>query len=202
MRIARVPLSHSVLFPSALICWRKARGSTLRSTRSSGIVSIQSDPQASSSVSSSPAERRRSFQRRSRVRVALDGNTVFEIGSVTKVFTTAILADMVQRGEVKLDDPISKFLPATVHVPSRGGKQITLLDLATQSSGLPRLPTNLKPANMANPYADYSVQQLYDFLSATSCRATSDPSSSTRISAWDSLVTFSRFAPARATRRS
>jgi len=96
----------------------------------------------------------------------LDGNTVFEIGSVTKVFTTALLADMVQRGEVHLDDPISRYLPATVHVPSRGEKQITLLDLATQSSGLPRLPSNLKPASMANPYVDYSVQQMYDFLSS------------------------------------
>ncbi len=98
--------------------------------------------------------------------VALDANTVFEIGSVTKVFTTAILADMVQRGEVRLDDPISKYLPRTVRVPSRGGKQITLLDLATQSSGLPRMPGNFQPVNMANPYADYSVQQMYDFLSA------------------------------------
>ena len=98
--------------------------------------------------------------------VALDGNTEFEIGSVTKVFTTALLADMVQRGEVHLDDPVSKYLPATVHVPSRAGKEITLLDLATQSSGLPRLPNNLHPANIANPYADYSVQQLYDFLSS------------------------------------
>jgi CubicO group peptidase (beta-lactamase class C family) len=95
----------------------------------------------------------------------LDGNTVFEIGSITKTFTTALLADMVQRGEVRLDDPVSKFLPATVHVPSRGGKEITLLDLATQSSGLPRLPNNMHPANMLNPYADYTVQQLYDFLS-------------------------------------
>ena len=98
--------------------------------------------------------------------VALDGNSVFEIGSVTKVFTTALLADMVQRGEVKLDDPVSRYLPSSVRAPARGGKQITLLDLATQSSGLPRLPTNLKPANVANPYADYSVQQLYDFLSS------------------------------------
>ena len=96
---------------------------------------------------------------------ALDGNTVFEIGSITKAFTTALLADMVQRGEVRLDDPVSKFLPATVHVPSRGGKEITLLDLATQSSGLPRLPNNMHPANMLNPYADYTVEQLYDFLS-------------------------------------
>ena len=95
----------------------------------------------------------------------LDGNTVFEIGSITKTFTSALLADMVERGEVKLDDPVSKFLPATVHVPSRGGKQITLLDLATQSSGLPRLPNNMSPANVLNPYADYSVQQMYDFLS-------------------------------------
>jgi CubicO group peptidase (beta-lactamase class C family) len=96
---------------------------------------------------------------------SLDGNTVFEIGSISKVFTTAILADMVRRGEVKLDDPISKYLPPTVKVPSRGGKQITLLDLATQSSGLPRLPTNLSPANLDNPYAEYTVQKLYDFLS-------------------------------------
>jgi D-alanyl-D-alanine-carboxypeptidase/D-alanyl-D-alanine-endopeptidase len=96
----------------------------------------------------------------------LDGNTVFEIGSVTKVFTSALLADMVQRGEVRLDDPISKYLPATVRVPSRGGRQITLLELATQSSGLPRLPNNLSPADMMNPYADYTVKKLYDFLSS------------------------------------
>jgi CubicO group peptidase (beta-lactamase class C family) len=96
---------------------------------------------------------------------ALDGNTVFEIGSISKVFTTAILADMVRRGEVKLDDPISKYLPPSVKVPSRGGKQITLVDLATQSSGLPRLPNNMRPANFDNPYADYTVEQLYAFLS-------------------------------------
>src|ERR1051326_6197860 len=68
---------------------------------------------------------------------AADGDTVFEIGSVTKVFTSLLLADMVQKGEVKLDDPISKYLPASVKVPTRNGKQITLLDLATHSSGLP-----------------------------------------------------------------
>lgn len=98
--------------------------------------------------------------------VPLDGNTVFEIGSITKVFTNTILADMVRKGEVSLDDPISKYLPATVHVPERNGRKITLLDLATQSSGLPRLPTNLSPADLNNPYADYTVKQLYDFLSS------------------------------------
>ena len=103
----------------------------------------------------------------------LDGNTVFEMGSISKVFTGALLADMVARGEVKLDDPIAKYLPQTVKVPSRNGRQITLLDLATQSSGLPRLPSNMRPADFSNPYADYSVQQLYEFLSGYSL--TRDP---------------------------
>jgi CubicO group peptidase (beta-lactamase class C family) len=98
--------------------------------------------------------------------VPLDSNTVFEIGSVTKVFTTALLAEMVQRGEVRLDDPIARYLPSTVHVPSRNGRQITLLDLATQTSGLPRLPSNLSLKNIVNPYADYTVRELYSFLSS------------------------------------
>src|SRR5450755_4071616 len=94
-----------------------------------------------------------------------DGDTVFEIGSITKVFTSLLLADMVERGEVKLDDPVSKFLPPTVTVPSRNGRQITLLDLSMQISGLPRLPDNMKPADAANPYADYDAAKLYEFLS-------------------------------------
>ena len=94
-----------------------------------------------------------------------DGDTVYEIGSVTKVFTSLLLADMVNRGEVKLDDPVAKFLPATVKVPERNGKKITLLDLATQSSGLPRMPTNFRPKDPQNPYADYTPQQMYEFLS-------------------------------------
>jgi CubicO group peptidase (beta-lactamase class C family) len=95
----------------------------------------------------------------------LDGNSVFEIGSVTKVFTATLLADMVERGEVSLNDPISKYLPKTVKTPTRDGKEITLLDLATQTSGLPRLPGNFAPKDPRNPYADYSVDQLYAFLS-------------------------------------
>jgi CubicO group peptidase (beta-lactamase class C family) len=95
----------------------------------------------------------------------LNGDTVFEIGSITKVFTSLLLADMVQRGEVALTDPLAKYLPAGVKMPERGGRQITLEDLATHTSGLPRLPSNFAPKNPANPYADYSVEQLYQFLS-------------------------------------
>ena len=99
------------------------------------------------------------------VAVGVDGSQVFEIGSITKTFTASLLADMAARGDVRLDDPVAKYLPPSAHVPSRNGKQITLVDLATQSSGLPRLPSNLAPRNPANPYADYSVEQLYAFLS-------------------------------------
>jgi CubicO group peptidase (beta-lactamase class C family) len=97
--------------------------------------------------------------------VAPDADTVFEIGSITKVFTSLVLADMAARGEVKLDDPVAGLLPPTVKVPARDGREITLLDLANQVSGLPRLPNNLRPADVGDPYADYGPIQLYEFLS-------------------------------------
>jgi CubicO group peptidase (beta-lactamase class C family) len=93
-------------------------------------------------------------------------DTVYEIGSITKVFTSLLLADAVQRHEVALTDPVSKFLPDTAKMPERGGRTITLQDLATHTSGLPRMPDNFKPADPANPYADYSVEQLYHFLAS------------------------------------
>ena len=96
----------------------------------------------------------------------LNADTVFEIGSVSKVFTSLLLADMVERGQVSLTDPVAKYLPAGVKVPQRNGQQITLQDLATHTSGLPRLPGNLKPKDPLNPYADYSVAQLYEFLAS------------------------------------
>ncbi|MGA2843368.1 MAG: serine hydrolase domain-containing protein, partial [Steroidobacteraceae bacterium] len=95
----------------------------------------------------------------------LNGDTIFEIGSATKVFTSLLLADMVQRGEVALDDPVAKYLPPGVKVPERNGRAITLVDLATHTSGLPRMPTNFTPKDPGNPFADYSVEQLYQFLS-------------------------------------
>ena len=95
----------------------------------------------------------------------VDGDTIFEIGSVSKVFTSLLLADMVTRNEVALDDPAARYLPGDVTLPERSGKSITLLDLSTHSSGLPSLPSNLKPKDPRNPYADYSVEDLYQFIS-------------------------------------
>ena len=100
----------------------------------------------------------------------LDGDTVFEIGSITKVLTALILADMDERGEVTMADPVAKYLPASVKVPDYQGTPITLLDLATYTSGLPDLPDNfalnpLDPHSWINPFADYTVDRLYAFLS-------------------------------------
>ena len=102
----------------------------------------------------------------------VNGDTIFEIGSATKVFTSLLLADMVRRGEVKLEDPVSKYLPKTVKVPGRNGREITLVDLATHTSALPRLPSNLTVLHLMwhadNPYASYTVDQMYEFLSGYS----------------------------------
>ncbi|MEA2327449.1 MAG: serine-type D-Ala-D-Ala carboxypeptidase/endopeptidase [Thermoanaerobaculia bacterium] len=94
----------------------------------------------------------------------VDADTVFEIGSITKVFTSLLLADAVKRGEVALTDPVSKYLPPDVKLPERGGKKITLVDLSTHTSGLPLFPSNVHPKDPANPFADYTVAQLYEFL--------------------------------------
>src|SRR5262245_59904841 len=95
----------------------------------------------------------------------VDGDTVFEIASVGKVFTALALADMVQRGEGALDDPVAKYLPPGVTMPERGRRAISLRDLVTHTSGLPRMPGNFAPSDPANPYADYTVEQLHAFLS-------------------------------------
>ncbi|MDB6066153.1 MAG: serine hydrolase [Pedosphaera sp.] len=115
------------------------------------------DERGTTIISGAPANRDRSQ--------LVDGDTLFEIGSVSKVFTGTLLAEMVAQGEVKLDDSVSKYLPQSVKVPARNGREITFVDLATQSSGLPRMPDNFTPKHNENPYADYTVKQMYEFLS-------------------------------------
>ena len=92
------------------------------------------------------------------------GDTVYEIGSSTKAITGVILADMVRRGEVKLDDPLQKYLPRKVKGPIFKDQPITLEHVATHTSGLVRLPDNMKFADPQNPYADYTGKQMYQFL--------------------------------------
>ena len=93
----------------------------------------------------------------------LGPKSVFEIGSITKVFTGILLADLIERGQVSLSDPISKHLPPGTRVPTRSGREITLLDLATHRSSLTRMPTNIVPEGN-NPYPKYTIAQLYAYL--------------------------------------
>lgn len=98
--------------------------------------------------------------------VAMDGDAVFEMMSNTKVLTSLLLADMAARGEVAFDDPVAKHLPPSVTLHERGGP-ITLLDLATYTSGLPNMPANLPLGWYASaaPIAGYTEDKLFAFLS-------------------------------------
>jgi D-alanyl-D-alanine-carboxypeptidase/D-alanyl-D-alanine-endopeptidase len=96
----------------------------------------------------------------------LGPRSVFEIGSITKTFTATLLADMVARGEISREDFVSAYLPDRVNVPSRSGREITLLDLATHRSGLPRNLEDYRPADQRNPNSDFTIERLYAFLSS------------------------------------
>jgi CubicO group peptidase (beta-lactamase class C family) len=94
-------------------------------------------------------------------------DTIVEIGSISKAFLGILLADASLRGELKLDDPLVKYLPEGSRVPQVGQRPITLLDLATHSSGLPRLPTGFVITNPLDPYAAVTDKDLLDALAAT-----------------------------------
>lgn len=95
-----------------------------------------------------------------------DGDTVFEIGSITKVFTGLLLVDMVERNETAFDTAVAALLPGFDRIPVNDDRpQITLLDLATHYSGLPRLPDNFHPYDPLDPYLAYDAAKLHAFLS-------------------------------------
>jgi len=113
------------------------------------------------------------------------GQTLFEIGSVTKVFTSVLLANVIQEGLLRLDDRLCDLLPEGTHLPP----EITLLQLATHTSGLPRLPPNFRQAmrqNPDNPYAAYTAADL------RACLATYQPQPQ-RHAASPQTVSYSNF---------
>jgi CubicO group peptidase (beta-lactamase class C family) len=94
-------------------------------------------------------------------------NTLFEIGSVTKVFTALLLADMVHRKELQFDDPVDRYLPSGFRTPQRNGRSITLADLATHTSGLPYFP--FSPITTPNPLkalARFTASDLRSWLAS------------------------------------
>ena len=95
-----------------------------------------------------------------------DGDTLFEIGSITKVFTGLCLADMVEAGVVALDDPIEKHLPPTVEFKQPPPRTITLRHLVTHTSGLPRIPLAVAFADQSDPYAKFNEERLVEILNS------------------------------------
>lgn len=96
----------------------------------------------------------------------VDEETVFEVGSISKVFTGIMLADQIKKGSMGLNDPIDLHLPNGMKAPLFDGEPIQLVHLSNHTSGLPSLPSNFAPANSANPYSDYTEAQLYEFLAS------------------------------------
>ncbi|WP_027066616.1 serine hydrolase [Maribacter sp. Hel_I_7] len=93
-------------------------------------------------------------------------NTIYEIGSISKVFTAILLAQQVLDEDLKLDDEVNTFLPDSIKLPVMGDTEITFGNLSDHTSGLPRMPANFAPVNPNNPYSDYTVEQMYEFISS------------------------------------
>ena len=95
-----------------------------------------------------------------------DADTLFEIGSITKTFTGVLMGLAEEQGLVQDNTPAQDLLPEGVTLPTFNGEPILLWHLATHSSGLPGLPDNHRPADADNPYADYTIEKLYAFVSS------------------------------------
>jgi CubicO group peptidase (beta-lactamase class C family) len=101
------------------------------------------------------------------------GNARFEIGSISKVFVGVLIADMVERGEMKLDEPLEALVPKGTATPVTALRPITLAELLTHTSGLPALPVLFRPqAGLANPYADVTPDVIYGSLGRVTLKGT------------------------------
>jgi serine-type D-Ala-D-Ala carboxypeptidase/endopeptidase len=101
----------------------------------------------------------------------VDQDSIFAIGSNSKVFTAILLADMVEDGMLKLDEPIQKYLPQNITIPHYKGHEITVGDLATHTSGLPEFPLNYCPIAFGNAHAaqtpNDTIQTHVDLMNCT-----------------------------------
>ena len=93
-------------------------------------------------------------------------DAIFELGSLTKLFTSALLLEMALLGKLALEDRVALYLPEGI----AAGSNVTWLDLATHRSGLPRLPSNIAPT--PNPYASYTAKDLAQWIEQDGMRST------------------------------
>jgi len=92
----------------------------------------------------------------------VSGETLFEMGSVTKIFTALLLTGMARDRMLAIDDPAEKHLPGDLKLPERDGRRITLADLATHTAGLPRFPP--MDGSIFEAMHSYSLAELKSWL--------------------------------------
>lgn len=96
--------------------------------------------------------------------VKINEKTLFEIGSVTKVFTALLTMILEEQNKISLNDNIRKYIPEASLIPFYNNKEIFINALLTHTSGLPVLPDNFSPKDRQNPYQDYTAELLYAYL--------------------------------------
>ncbi len=94
----------------------------------------------------------------------IDRQTIFEMGSVTKVFTVLLAQQQLTKDGLNLETPISKLLPGETLAPDLFKNGVTFLNLVLHNSGLPRMPANMQPTDQLQPYDGYTAQHLFEFL--------------------------------------
>jgi len=93
-----------------------------------------------------------------------DGKTLYEIGSISKVFTGILLSDAVQRGLVELEDPLTKHLPEGVTLNNRRREPVRLIHLTTHTSGFQRDATQLPSWGTPDPFSAATPERIYAVL--------------------------------------
>ena len=89
----------------------------------------------------------------------------FEIGSISKTMVGLLVTRLVEQGQLQLEDPASNYLP--VELPRWGDEPIRLRHLLAHTSGLPSLPAGFLPADLTDPYAGLTAEQLWLLLPGT-----------------------------------
>ncbi|MGJ8636789.1 MAG: serine hydrolase [Phycisphaerales bacterium] len=95
-------------------------------------------------------------------------DTLYEIGSISKVMTGVLFADAIRRGEVTKETLVDDLLPEGEDAKDFKGTEVQLWHLTTHTSGWPTAPANLRPADPENPFLGYTEQMMYDYISNVS----------------------------------
>jgi len=98
----------------------------------------------------------------------IDEFTMFEIGSITKIFTTLLFADFVTKNQISLTDTIDDYFPPNIHIPNKDGVHIKFLNLLNHTSGIPREPD--LPDEQA--FASFNETDLANYFDALQLKAT------------------------------